>query len=201
MPPAPSQAEKNRNTRKRGIPRNYILNWQASRAGAEKPLVRRPLTACEGCRSAKVRCSGQQQDECDRCERCAGRGLECRYTASSTPKNSPEQFDPATQPPSTDRWSSLVPITSDAKMTMDLNFDAADPFSAAAAHIADEHNDGAIPPLDPGWSSERGSQGLGHIIDWASIDMVSSVSHLYPRSHTISSPPPPPPARLRCTNA
>ncbi|KUI58623.1 hypothetical protein VP1G_05884 [Cytospora mali] len=177
MPPVTSQAKTNRASRKREIPRNYILNWQASRAGAEKPLVRRPLTACEGCRSAKVRCSGLQ--DCDRCDRCAGRGLECKYAAaSSTPDNSDQCEPAATKPYSTDEWPSLVPTTtSDSEMAMDLNFDAADPFSAAV-HIADEHNNGTLPPpQDPSWSGERGSQGLGHI-DWASIDMISSQHHL-----------------------
>lgn len=36
------------------------------------------MTACEACRAAKVKCDGQQ-----RCGRCAGRDINCRYTGTN----------------------------------------------------------------------------------------------------------------------
>lgn len=66
-------------SRKLQIPANLIQNWQSSaiRGGGAKPLVRRPKTACERCRMAKVKCHGDGQNDCGR---CSGRGLACRYT-------------------------------------------------------------------------------------------------------------------------
>ncbi|KAM0148229.1 hypothetical protein ACHAQE_009925 [Botrytis cinerea] len=45
----------NRLPDKSGVPRSFILNWQSSKAQGAKPLIRRPITACEACRSAKVK--------------------------------------------------------------------------------------------------------------------------------------------------
>lgn len=59
------------------IPGTLVLNWQPPETQASKPLVRRPMTACEACRSAKVKCNRQQT-----CERCRNRGLRCTYANS-----------------------------------------------------------------------------------------------------------------------
>lgn len=62
--------------RKQEIPANLVQKWQSSPLRVSKPQVRRPKTACERCRTAKVRCHGNGQNECSR---CTSRGLPCRY--------------------------------------------------------------------------------------------------------------------------
>ncbi|KAB8212596.1 hypothetical protein BDV34DRAFT_184256 [Aspergillus parasiticus] len=64
-------------SRRKQIPGTLVLNWQSPETQASKPLIRRPMTACEACRAAKVKCNGQQS-----CERCTSRGLHCTYTPS-----------------------------------------------------------------------------------------------------------------------
>lgn len=61
-------------SRKNQIPGTLVLNWQAPDTQTSKPTVRRPMTACEACRTAKVKCNGQRA-----CERCRNRGLLCSY--------------------------------------------------------------------------------------------------------------------------
>lgn len=62
-------------SRKKQIPGTLVLNWQSPERQAAKPLMRRPMTACEACRAAKVKCNGQRA-----CERCKNRGLRCSYS-------------------------------------------------------------------------------------------------------------------------
>ncbi|KAE8367278.1 hypothetical protein BDV27DRAFT_76110 [Aspergillus caelatus] len=62
-------------SRRKQIPGTLVLNWQSPETQASKPLIRRPMTACEACRTAKVKCNGQRS-----CERCRTRGLHCTYT-------------------------------------------------------------------------------------------------------------------------
>lgn len=85
----------NRTSRTRGIPENLIFNWRSSelRDGA-KPLLRRPATACDACRTAKAKCSGQQD-----CGRCTRRGLICTYSSQVTLNRFALAGDSA-QPPS-----------------------------------------------------------------------------------------------------
>lgn len=68
----------NRLPDKSGIPRGFIRNWQYSKNQGAKPLVRRPTTACEACRTAKVKCNARKD-----CQRCSNRGIKCVYTAPS----------------------------------------------------------------------------------------------------------------------
>lgn len=56
------------------IPGTNVLNWQSPSKKRVKPSIRRPMTACEACRSAKVKCNRQET-----CERCKNRGLICSY--------------------------------------------------------------------------------------------------------------------------
>ncbi|ETS84284.1 hypothetical protein PFICI_02309 [Pestalotiopsis fici W106-1] len=77
-------------SRNNGIPANLILNWHSSPLHLVKPLVRRPKTACERCRTAKVKCPGDGERECGR---CTSRGLSCRY-AQSAPSPSPAHSRP-----------------------------------------------------------------------------------------------------------
>ena len=64
-------------SRKGEIPGNFMLKWQSSATRGAKPLVRRPITACQLCRTAKVKCDGQQE-----CGNCTSRGVVCRYTST-----------------------------------------------------------------------------------------------------------------------
>lgn len=69
------------------IPDNLTLSWQSSAATAPhtKPrLVRRPKTACEACRTAKIKCNGQND-----CNQCIARGIICKYAAKGSSHKSP----------------------------------------------------------------------------------------------------------------
>lgn len=68
--------------RRKQIPGTLVLNWQSPEAQASKPVIRRPMTACEPCRAVKVKCNGQQA-----CERCRNRGLRCTYTPPPNTQN------------------------------------------------------------------------------------------------------------------
>ena len=82
MPPA----QHTRTSRMGEIPRDFISNWQSRDA---KPLIRRPATACEACRVAKVKCNGQQK-----CDRCTGRAISCRYSYAHPRNRHLSQSDP-----------------------------------------------------------------------------------------------------------
>lgn len=62
-----------------------VLNWQPVEGQSSKTLIRRPMTACEACRSAKIKCNGQRD-----CERCKKRGLHCSYNPSVNAHTEPE---------------------------------------------------------------------------------------------------------------
>lgn len=68
----------NRLPDKSGVPRSFILNWQSSKAQGAKPLIRRPITACEACRSAKVKCNAKSD-----CQRCRNREIKCVYKSAN----------------------------------------------------------------------------------------------------------------------
>lgn len=85
----------NRTSRPRSIPENLIVNWRPSNPrDAAKPLLRRPVTACDACRTAKARCSGKQG-----CDRCTTRGLACTYTSQVASNRGPPTED-SVRPPS-----------------------------------------------------------------------------------------------------
>lgn len=80
--------------RRQDIPANFTQKWQSSPRQVARPQTRRPKTACERCRTAKVRCHGDGQNECDR---CTSRGLPCRYAQSAPSPGStatPSSSDP-----------------------------------------------------------------------------------------------------------
>ncbi|KAJ2983265.1 hypothetical protein NQ176_g813 [Zarea fungicola] len=58
------------------IPDNFMLKWQSETHRGTKP-VRRPMTACQGCRTSKVKCDGKQS-----CGHCTSRGVACVYSKS-----------------------------------------------------------------------------------------------------------------------
>lgn len=132
-----SAPRKPRHSRKSDVPHEYIRNWQFSRGRGAKPLVRRPPTACEACRAAKVKCNGAQPV----CGRCTDRGImDCRYTAPSSsdksepsaaappsplPVRVPTQVSPSTQvQTSTEQWPPLSQAV--PKEIMDLDMGSAD---------------------------------------------------------------------------
>lgn len=76
-------------SRKGDIPHSFVQKWRSS---GPKQLVRRPLTACQACRTARVKCDNQPQ-----CDRCATRDLICRYTNSDVRGvSAPNDFSSAT---------------------------------------------------------------------------------------------------------
>lgn len=79
LPPQPAPMSP---SRKKQIPGTLVLNWQPSERQAAKPVMRRPMTACEACRAAKVKCNGQNT-----CERCKTRGLRCSYSPALNAQN------------------------------------------------------------------------------------------------------------------
>lgn len=89
----------NRTSRSRSIPQNLIVNWRPSdlRDGA-KPLLRRPVTACDACRNAKAKCSGKD------CNRCSARGLVCTYASQVALNRGRPRGDGAQPPPPPATW-------------------------------------------------------------------------------------------------
>ncbi|PWY65697.1 hypothetical protein BO70DRAFT_383235 [Aspergillus heteromorphus CBS 117.55] len=74
--------------RRKQIPGTLVLNWQSPETRNKKPLARRPMTACQACRTAKAKCSGLR-----RCERCKSRGLRCSYASSTSQTRSDDAND------------------------------------------------------------------------------------------------------------
>lgn len=155
-----SPTRKARSSRKDEIPRGFLLNWQPSGTQDGKPLalIRRPATACEACRAAKVKCSGQLD-----CDRCTNRGTPCRYTTPSRSEST--EPPPQTRPRATDAWPTVAQASSD-DINMDLSVDI--PIQAGLEK-------GLWPGRD--WPNDGvgGQQGMD-TIDWSAIDMSLGVS-------------------------
>lgn len=80
-----STARKSPGVQKKSIPGTQILDWQTT--ASTRPRVRRPVTACEACRSAKAKCNGQSN-----CDRCTKRGLHCKFTSTSSARESGDGY-------------------------------------------------------------------------------------------------------------
>lgn len=150
-------------SRKGEIPGNFVLKWQSSGSRGSKPLVRRPMTACSSCRTAKVKCNGQQE-----CDRCTSRGLVCKYNNS----------DAADSAQPTDRGSSkeavtspvAMPTTTSTEISMDLNvMDSTDQFQVD--HGLYEHSFDNM----AGWPNETAHQRFIEF-DWGNMDPGTNVS-------------------------
>ncbi|KAJ5114105.1 hypothetical protein N7456_002639 [Penicillium angulare] len=63
----------------KSIPGTQVLDW---RARTTRPRLRRPMTACQACRSAKAKCNGQSK-----CQRCKKRGIACVFNPTPTDSN------------------------------------------------------------------------------------------------------------------
>jgi hypothetical protein len=165
----PSRPRKSHESRKGDVPSKFILKWQSS---GPKPQVRRPTTACQPCRTAKVKCNGQPQ-----CDRCNTRDLACKYTNSSVPEPPPPSNPSSTtnaaspigptQTPSEEITINLEPANVTNLLSMDSTGcdDAFEPmadWSPDAAHHA--LDDFAWPPMDTNFTVGYSSDVLSRYI-------------------------------------
>jgi hypothetical protein len=120
------------------------------------------MTACQTCRTAKVKCDGQQD-----CGRCNSRGIICRYARIETPDSD--------SPPSSDLQSSTsMARPQELPVEMPLNFDSADnttQFSTASVRNNDEF-DTMIE-----WAPDTGHSSIAEV-HWETtdVDMNASLS-------------------------
>ena len=128
-----------RASRKGEIPGNFMLKWQSS---STKPLVRRPMTACQSCRTAKVKCDGQRE-----CDNCTNRGIVCIYRHTSAIAS-----PPAAQQTSAEEISTALGAR-DVTTTMPMD-------TAAYEHAFDGMAN---------WTDGTGPQRLTDI-DWGATD-------------------------------
>lgn len=170
MPPkmslTPQQRRKSRN---KEIPLNLIQTWQCPGSEGSRPVVRRPITACDACRAAKVKCTGLQ----NACDRCTGRGLPCKYTTPSTsscltassasPPNTSSSTSSNYRSPATAATSISGSNPSD-NMSMEWALDTANP---PTFNEAPGHEFGAT--VD--WSKEMSDQH----VDWSTLDFSQNV--------------------------
>lgn len=166
MPLTPQQRRKSRN---KEIPLNLIQTWQCPGSEGPRPVIRRPITACDACRAAKVKCTGLQ----NACDRCTGRGLPCKYTTPSTsscstassasPPNTSSSTSSNHRSPATAATSISGSNPSD-NMSMEWALDTANP------RTLDEpprHEFSAT--VD--WSKEMSDQ----LVDWSTLDFSQNV--------------------------
>ncbi|KAL4735226.1 hypothetical protein BDV11DRAFT_208679 [Aspergillus similis] len=169
MPLTPQQRRKSRN---KEIPLNLIQTWQCPGSEGARPVVRRPITACDACRAAKVKCTGLQ----NACDRCTGRGLPCKYTtpssssrstaSSASPPNTSSSTSSNHQSPETAATSLSGSNPSDG-MAMEWVLDTTDPLSLDEVH---EHGFGTT--VD--WSKEMSNQ----LVDWSTLDFSQNTIDL-----------------------
>ncbi|KAL4916110.1 hypothetical protein BDW62DRAFT_202948 [Aspergillus aurantiobrunneus] len=135
--------------RKRGIPRSFIQSWQCPGMNGIKPPARRPMTACEACRAAKVKCNGQRV-----CGRCTSRGLVCRYASPAYPDK------PGLSQGGLSR--TVADISPPEELSVDGHVHLADPFPLydedPFGTVLDRPPEGLLPRVDEHF-------------DWAAIDI------------------------------
>ncbi|KAL4974563.1 hypothetical protein BDW66DRAFT_82119 [Aspergillus desertorum] len=170
MPLTPQQRRKSRN---KEIPLNLIQTWQCPGSEGTRPVVRRPITACDACRSAKVKCTGLQ----NACDRCTGRGLPCKYT---TPSSSSRSTASSASPPNTSSSSmssnhqspttaatSISRSNSSDGMAMEWVLDSADPLSL----------DG-VPGHDFSTTVDWAKEISNQPVDWSTLDFSQNTIDL-----------------------
>lgn len=164
MPPN----RKARTSRNGGIPGDFILNWRNPGAGMKKPVVRRPMTACEGCRMAKAKCNGQPT-----CSRCIDRGLVCTYATPAPP--TPARSEASTRDDNylacDAVWPSPIQFTV-GNDSPDFNISALEP--SPPDHTVYEPEVGTEPMPAADWAGEIAVSGSN--LDWGLIDASVSVS-------------------------
>lgn len=146
-------------SRKGEIPGNFMLKWQSSATQGVKPRVRRPVTACQLCRTAKVKCDGQPE-----CGNCTSRGIICIYTNTDPaqrrhrPASTHAVSPPAGPQISSGEISTGVDVSNaTTRSPMD---------TAAYEHVFDSMAD---------WTNETTPQRLPDF-DWGSTDPSLNVS-------------------------
>ncbi|KAF2823434.1 hypothetical protein CC86DRAFT_67563 [Ophiobolus disseminans] len=165
---ASSTPRKPRGSRKGEIPHNFILKWQSS---GPKPLVRRPMTACQACRTGKVKCDNQPQ-----CDRCTSRNIICRYTnigALDTP--------PQTEPSSTTDIASPIAATQTTPEEIAIDLDmtnASNCLSMDAAAYDEAFDDMA------GWTPNADQQALNDFA-WPPMNTDLNVEYFSNAADTI----------------
>jgi hypothetical protein len=136
-----------RGSRQGDIPGGFILKWQNP---ATQSVVRRPVTACQMCRIAKVKCNGKQD-----CDRCLGRGLVCNYKDSDKRNAAASLKDTA----------SLTRDTQSVPDRVSLDFDSA---NIIDRHLMDNvlYEEDHVMDLMADWPTQ---QSLDNI-DWGVVD-------------------------------
>lgn len=138
--------------RKRLIPGTQVLKWQDPDDTNAKPVSRRPMTACKGCRSAKIKCNGKGT-----CDRCKKKGLPCTYGPSSKTNDKNEGDSASTE------------FLSDKNIVYDKSLS---PNGDHPSNILSHGIDDAMPSthnaLDP-WSAETFNHALEEF-DWVFPD-------------------------------
>lgn len=159
----------NRTSRPRHIPENLLVNWRPSdlRDGA-KPRLRRPVTACDACRTAKAKCSGKQG-----CDRCATRGLVCAYTSQAAADHCPPRGDSVQTPSMQPTWP-VQDITEGVHAVAPHGSVAAQDSEGSAGHQASADLEFVTPA---GWTSGLQHQSV-HPVSWDPIDFTLDVSVL-----------------------
>jgi hypothetical protein len=141
-----------RGSRQGDIPGGFILKWQNPTA---QSVVRRPVTACQMCRIAKVKCNGKED-----CDRCSSRGLICNY------KDSDKR----------DLAASLTRNTQSVPDRVPLDFDSANVIDRHSMDNVLYEEDHVIDPMAD-WSTQ---QSLDNI-DWGFVDPRLIVCYLIKR--------------------
>jgi hypothetical protein len=154
-----SRPRKAHGSRKGDVPNNFILKWQSS---GPKPLVRRPMTACQPCRTAKVKCDGQPQ-----CDRCNTRDLVCKYTNSSVP-----DIPPSNPSSSTNAASPIGPTQTPSEETT-INLEPANDTNRLSA--ATTGYDDAFESMGD-WSPNAARQALDDFV-WPPMDTNFTVGY------------------------
>lgn len=155
-------------SRGRRIPGTLVLNWQAAEGNGTKPLIRRPPTACESCRTAKVKCDGKSD-----CSRCKVRGLSCIYT----PK--PNRASTQMQQQQTPRTVQSQPESRDSASIADdhMSEEVSLGLGILPETSSDEPTYTFTPPEEPDWPDDSFADSLSQF-DWSfsnKMDMTSSV--------------------------
>jgi Fungal Zn(2)-Cys(6) binuclear cluster domain len=197
MPPAHTT----RNSRKKEIPQAFILNWQCPGTQGSKPLVRRPMTACEACRMAKVKCNGKRD-----CDRCSSRGEVCRYTLANGDHQLYQINKPASATASrgemakeTSRSGSIChrsPSYSEAQHNLHIQAETA---SSCNPELGDEVSMDLVEPFHMENAADYAhAETNGSIINWPKSMINQTLEEfdwepLVDINQNVCCPPPPPP--------
>lgn len=147
----------NRTSRPGTIPENLIVNWRPSNhRDGPRTLLRRPVTACDACRTAKAKCSGKQG-----CDRCTARGLVCTYKFQVAVNRCPPSGDVA-QSPSTQAISPTQEINQGVPAVVSVDYIAAE---SSPRYTHDQPSDDLESVTPAGGTNVLQHQSI-HPVDW-----------------------------------